>query len=492
MESAAKRRRAVNGARAEAVALPAIASRKQLNMSGQANRHPAPRPLLRCFPTLDETRRKSHNGAAIRVALARADHPGAMDDDLHRPLGQNRRGAEPRVALTGRQLTLAALVALGLGFGALVAFGPHGPLDGKLGGRPYAISKIEPYRPPPPEPAAPPPRQEASLPPAQAETAAAPNGGDHFATMVEGEMQNGVRVVRTTLGGGASPVIIEIEPASGVRLAPAPDKRVSEKGRYGVLPRVSPDGARPMDVYSRPFVASAKLKVGAPRIAIVIGGLGLNARSTEAAIAELPANVTLAFAPYGDNVAAEAARARMRGHETLLQAPMEPFDYPQNDPGPHTLTVGAEGVEDLHWLMSRFTGYAGVVSFLGGRFTADEKALTPALEEVARRGLFMLDDGASPQSRIGPVAAKLSLPSAKVDVILDQRGTPASLDAALAELESVARRNGSAIGFANAQGWAIARLARFARDAEARGVAIAPISAIVSRGGVAPAAGLVK
>jgi len=416
-----------------------------------------------------------------------------MDDDLHRPLGQNRRGAEPRVALTGRQLTAAAVTALALGFGALVAFGPRGPLDGKLGGRPYALSRIEPYQPPPPEPAAPPPRQEASLPPVQSEAAAAPNGSDHFATAAEGEMQNGVRVVRsTTGGGGVNPLIIEIEPASGVRMTPAPDKRVSEKGRYGVLPRISPEGARPMDVYSRPFVASAKLKVGAPRIAIVIGGLGLNARSTEAAIAELPANVTLAFAPYGDNVAAEAARARTRGHETLLQAPMEPFDYPQNDPGPHTLTVSAEGVEDLHWLMSRFTGYAGVVSFLGGRFTADEKALTPALEEISRRGLLMLDDGASPQSRIGAVAAKLSLPAGKVDLILDQRGTPASLDAALAELEGLARRNGSAIGFANAQGWAITRLARFARDAEAHGVAIAPVSAIVARGGVAPAAGLIK
>ena len=72
---------------------------------------------------------------------------------------------------------------------------------------------------------------------------------------------------------------------------------------------------------------------------------------------------------------------------------MEPFDYPQNNPGPHTLRVDAADLDDLHWLMERFTGYAGIMNFMGGRFTADEKALSPALADIAQRGLFFLDDG---------------------------------------------------------------------------------------------------
>ena len=155
-----------------------------------------------------------------------------------------------------------------------------------------------------------------------------------------------------------------------------------------------------------------------------------------------------------------------RGHEILLQAPIEPFDSPQNDPGPHTLRVEAgDTKEDLHWLMSRFSGYVGLMSFLGSRFTSDEQALAPALEEIARRGLFIVDDGGSPQSLIPATATKLSLPATRVDIVLDQRGTPQSLEAALAALETQARRTGSAIGFANAQGPTIARLARFAREA---------------------------
>jgi len=45
--------------------------------------------------------------------------------------------------------------------------------------------------------------------------------------------------------------------------------------------------------------------------------------------------------------------------------------------------------------MSRFSGYAGVANFLGGKFTADERALTPVLREIAARGLFYVDDGTS-------------------------------------------------------------------------------------------------
>ena len=146
--------------------------------------------------------------------------------------------------------------------------------------------------------------------------------------------------------------------------------------------------------------------------------------------------------------------------------------------------------EDFHWLLRRFAGYVGLMSFLGSNFTAHGEALAPALEEIARRGLFSVDDGGSPQSLIPALATRLSVPAARVDIVLDQRGTPQSLEAALAALEAQARRAGSAVGFADAQAATIVRLARFAREAEKRGLAVAPISAIVERSsGAATAAG---
>ena len=69
----------------------------------------------------------------------------------------------------------------------------------------------------------------------------------------------------------------------------------------------------------------------------MVGGLGLNADGTANAIARLPGAVSLGFAPYGDDLEREAAAAREAGHEILLQAPMESFAYPADNPGPHTL-----------------------------------------------------------------------------------------------------------------------------------------------------------
>lgn len=386
-----------------------------------------------------------------------------MTDELDRPLaGKTRRPATGAQARRRPPLA-AALGALAAAGAAAFALAPRDP----YGGESYAVARIEPAKAPEPPPG----------PPPQSVAAAAPAEGDFS----EIDQLSGVRVTRHG-GESGTARIIRVEPASSIRLAPAPDRRVTEKGRYGPLPKIGADGARPMDVYARPFVAPPALKPGAPRIALIVGGAGLDAQASLAAIDQLPEGVTLAFAPYGADLERLAAQARARGHETLLQAPMEPFDYPRNNPGPHTLVAGAPdaGLDDLRWLMSRFAGYAGVMNHLGGRFTADETALYGALGEIAGRGLFYLDDGASPQSQAAGVAQKLGAPFAKVDVIVDRSGTPQAMDAALAQLETLARDKGVAIGFANATPAAVARIGRFARDLERRGVALAPVSAALA------------
>ena len=226
-------------------------------------------------------------------------------------------------------------------------------------------------------------------------------------------------------------------------------------------------------------------------MAVVVGGLGLSAGGAASAIAALPGAVSLAFAPYGADLERDAAKAREAGHEILLQAPMESFAYPADDPGPHTLRVGAadrDNVESLRWLMSRFVGYVGVVNYLGGKFTADARALSPALAEIAARGLDYLDDGASPRSLAREVAAGLGLPAAKADVVVDADPAPEAIDAALARLEALARSRGTAIGVAAARPIAVERIARWAAGLEARGVALTPVSALIARAPAAPQA----
>ena len=221
-----------------------------------------------------------------------------------------------------------------------------------------------------------------------------------------------------------------------------------------------------------------------PRIALIVGGLGVGASSTSEALSKIPGPVTFAFAPYGSDLENLVARARGEGHEILLQVPMEPFDYPDNDPGPQTLLSslsGEQNVDRLQWLMSRFQGYVGVTNQMGARFTASEASLAPVLRETAKRGLIYVDDGSSPRSLASQIAGANKVPFAKADVIVDAVPTAAEIDKALVRLETIARERGTAIGYATALPVTIDRVARWAKAVAGRGIVLVPISAIANK-----------
>jgi hypothetical protein len=291
-----------------------------------------------------------------------------------------------------------------------------------------------------------------------ASASADPNTGTHTVTIIDGR------------SGKREEVALPRESA------PLFDERLIEQSRHGPIPRVAADGARAAEVYAQP----AKVGSG-PRIAIVVTGLGLSASSTGEALAKLPAAVTLAFVPYGDELKQSVARARSDGHEALLQVPMEPFDHPEDDAGPQSLLVSLaseQNIDRLHWSMSRFHGYVGITSYMGARFTANEQAFTPVLREVARRGLIYFDDARSARSLARQIAAAAGLPLARADVVLDANPTAASLDAALARLETIARERGVAVATASVLPLSIARLANWARTVERRGLNLVPLSQV--------------
>ena len=386
-------------------------------------------------------------------------------DEVNRPLGQGPATPE-NAAMRLRRLTRRGAVALVLVAAVLGAAARSKVGDPGRGGEPFAVAQIESVAP---------------APLARA-TASAPAAGPASPSDRQIDAASSVRVVRN--GAGTSDaLIIDVPQALGIRLVPAPDARLVEKSRDGLLPRIGADGSRPADIYARPFVASERLKSGSPRVAILIGGLGLNVEATATAIARLPAAVTLGFAPYGGDLDRQAAQAREAGHEIWLQAPMEPFGAAADNPGPHTLLAGAsvvENIDALRWLMSRFPGYVGVVNYLGGKFTADFRALSPVLAEIASRGVDYLDDGSSPRSVAREASASLNLPSAKADLVIDANPSPEAIEVALNRLEALARSQGGAIGVATARPASVERIARWSAALEARGVALAPLSAMMA------------
>lgn len=276
-------------------------------------------------------------------------------------------------------------------------------------------------------------------------------------------------------------VITNPDDPAPIRLAAAPAEELLESSPHGLLPRIGSDGSRPIDAYARPTEPQASSSRA--QIAIVVGGIGIAEAGTDAAIATLPGAITLAFAPYGKDLPRTLARARAAGHEILLQLPLEPYGYPNNDPGPHTLTVEAsreENIDRLHFLLSRITTYVGVTNYLGARFTSEEKAIGPVIAEIGKRGLLYFDDGTSSTSRAARLARGRA-PYAHADVVLDAVTEDKAIDARLAELEAIAQRNGFAIAAATAFPVSIKRIAEFAKSAAERGITIVPLTTLVDR-----------
>ncbi len=293
----------------------------------------------------------------------------------------------------------------------------------------------------------------------------------------------GSKVVTITDGSTGKAQQVVVPPRAGDKLAAmAADPKLLEDSRHGQIPKVGADGKRASLAYAKPVNAASRSD--APKIAIVVGGLGVSGSVTEDALTKLPGPVTLAFVPYGGDLDNLSARARATDHEVLLQAPMEPFDYPDNDPGPQTLLTTLtpdQNIDRLHWLMARMQGYVGVVSFMGARFTASDAAIAPVLREVGKRGLIYLDDGTSTRSIAGQAAGALNLPFVKADIVLDANPLPAEIGQALARLELMAKQRGGAIGFAKGTAASVAKISEWAKGAQARGFVLVPISMMVAK-----------
>jgi uncharacterized protein len=257
----------------------------------------------------------------------------------------------------------------------------------------------------------------------------------------------------------------------------APDPALVESSPDGPLPIIGKDGRQPWQVYARKFDAAGRL----PRIAIVISGLGLDSDATRAAIAHLPAPVSLAFSPYAHDLSTWIAAARQAGHEVLLGLPMEPTDFPRQDPGPRTLLTSLEpeqNLERLRWILGRGTAYVGLVGVQGDRFVTARASLEPILDALKGRGLLFVDDHDATASVAGPLGHELGMAWAITDRQLDSDATQPAIDKMLADLEATAAQGGAALGLGGLYPVTIERVIAWAQALQAKGIALAPATAV--------------
>jgi polysaccharide deacetylase 2 family uncharacterized protein YibQ len=386
-------------------------------------------------------------------------------DDLSTPLGQTtgRRKRRFRLPFTATQ---ALAVLLGLFLVTFAGFALFN--DNPLGGEPAARVAIrQPTQAGEKSAAAVP---DAPMHGAKSESRQAMPGEQKTVTMIDGS--SGARHDVVIGSDGAD----KTEPDAAPVMMAGIDQRLLEKSRYGMIPVIA-DGLKPFTVYAAEADRAKAPKM--PVVSIVVGGLGVGAAKTTDAIMKLPPAVTLAFTPYGSDPTKLAERARAQRHEVLLQVPMEPFDYPDNDPGPQTLltTLAPEqNLDRLYWHLSRFQGYAGIANFMGGRFVVSDAVMQPIVREAAKRGLGYLDDGSAPRSVAPSLAAAQAMPFAKADLTIDAVPTALEIDRALAKLESLAKEHGTAVGIASALPVSIERIGVWIKALEGHGIMLVPLT----------------
>jgi uncharacterized protein len=388
-------------------------------------------------------------------------------DDLSAPLGQHmaRRKRRFRLPFTATQ---ALAVLLGLFLLAFIGFAVFN--DDPLGGEPTARVALSQAKGGAGDDKA---GEKLQAAPASEHGEKAPAkpaapGEQKTVTIIDGS--SGARHDVLVSGEGGDRAEGGAQPMAGI------DQRLLEQSRYGMIPVVA-DGVRPFTAYAADADQAKAAKM--PVVSIVIGGLGVGAAKTTEAIMKLPGAVTLAFTPYGADLAKLAERARAQHHEILLQIPMEPYDYPDNDPGPQTLltSLGPEqNIDRLYWHLSRLQGYAGIANFMGARFIGTDSAMQPVLRDAAKRGLAFFDDGSAARSVAPAVAGAIAMPFARGDIGIDAVPTPGEIDRALTKLEELAKERGYAIGTASALPVSIDRIGSWVKGLEAHGVMLVPLT----------------
>ena len=221
----------------------------------------------------------------------------------------------------------------------------------------------------------------------------------------------------------------------------------------------------------------------AGRIALVIRGLGVDPGLTERALAQMPQQVAMGFVPYGDDLKTWTRRAQADRHDILIQIPLEPDNYPETNPGPHTLLTSLsidENLAHLDWLLDRFNGVTGVTNYLGGKFASSPGAFAPMLMELKARDLLYLGDGQAANTASQELARQISLAFSVVDTMIDRNKEPEAIRQKLSELEARARETGAAVAIGHAHAATLSALEEWIGTLNDKGLALVPVTEVVT------------
>ena len=227
-----------------------------------------------------------------------------------------------------------------------------------------------------------------------------------------------------------------------------------------------------------------RLKRATGNIAIVLDDFGQMSRHLIGRFCALPQPLTLAVLPNEGPVETIVEQAHAHGHQILVHLPMEPDNYPRNNPGEAAIFTHQDTTtiyQLVDQALAKLPTAVGINNHMGSAATADRRVMLAVLRAVknSRRPLCFLDSFTSPASVAFELAQQMQIPSGRRDLFIDLVDEQATIEAKLWELAELAATKGQAIGIGHDRDQTLLALEAVLPRLESRGFHFVHISAIV-------------
>jgi uncharacterized protein len=208
------------------------------------------------------------------------------------------------------------------------------------------------------------------------------------------------------------------------------------------------------------------------RVAVIVDDLG-GRRDVFESLVGLGRPLSVAVLPELPLSTAIARAAVRAGIEVLIDLPMEPYRYPELDPGPGAL-LRAMTPAELRAAVARHLAAlpeaTGVMNHMGSRLTEDRERVRALLEPLRARALFFVDAFTTNLSVGYDEAAALGVRAARRHVLVDHAGGEAGDRAAWDRVAPWVARRGEAVVIAHGHPLTARLLREYIPRWEARGI----------------------
>lgn len=200
--------------------------------------------------------------------------------------------------------------------------------------------------------------------------------------------------------------------------------------------------------YIRDYRKSKFEKDSRAKISIIVQNLGLSHTTTLNAM-KASTLLTLGFSPYASKIELYEKMAKEKGFDTLINIPLEPLNYPNNQPGPYALLSDISRTENnlkFNTVLNKMTSMLGVYSNIDEKFLQSELNAENFLYEIKKNELLFLYGVGYNNIAMSDMSRSMDVDMLNISTVIDQKVYRDDIMSKLEELETISLREGAVIG----------------------------------------------